>query len=452
MALLQTLFYTFLALGILVTIHEFGHFWVARRCGVKVERFSIGFGKPLLRWRDSQDTEFVMAMLPLGGYVKMLDEREGNVSEIDRPYAFNTKTVWQRMAIVIAGPMANFLFAIVAFWVVFLSGERQLAPVVGGVEVGSLAEQAGFQPGMEIVAIEGVPISSWRGMSRQLFDYVGTSGDIRFIVIDNESSVQRLLPVSVSSWLREAEEAMPLRELGISPPYDLESLTLAAVSADGAGHRAGLRAGDQLMAINGETIDDVARFIETVSGSAGSVVRLQILRDEVRMVLEAIPESTEREGQMVGQLSVQLASTGKFPAGVMRKVDYSLISAIPRSINETWTSSVFVLKSIVKLVTGDLSPKNISGIIQITKVAGDAGRSGIDNFIRFVAILSIMLGVMNLLPIPVLDGGHLMYYIIEIIKGSPVSDRFQKMGYQAGFTMLIGLMLFATYNDVMRIF
>jgi regulator of sigma E protease len=452
MALLQTLFYTFLALGILVTIHEFGHFWVARRCGVKVERFSIGFGKPLLRWRDSQDTEFVLAMLPLGGYVKMLDEREGNVSESDRSYAFNTKTVWQRMAIVIAGPMANFLFAIVAFWVVFLSGERQLAPIVGGVEVGSLAEQAGFQPGMEIVAIEGVPMTSWRGMSRQLFDYVGTTGDIPFIIIDNESSVQRLLPVSVSSWLRESEEAMPLRELGISPPYDLESLTLAAVSDDGAGYRAGLRAGDQLMAINGETIDDVGRFIEMIAGSAGSVVRLQIQRDEVRMVLETIPESTEREGQMVGQLGVQLASAGKFPAEVMRKVEYSLISAIPRSINETWTSSVFILKSIVKLVTGDLSPKNVSGIIQITKVAGDAGRSGIDNFIRFVAILSIMLGVMNLLPIPVLDGGHLMYYIIEIIKGSPVSDRFQQMGYQAGFTMLIGLMLFATYNDVMRIF
>jgi len=452
MALLQTLFYTFLALGILVTIHEFGHFWVARRCGVKVERFSIGFGKPLLRWRDSQDTEFVLAMLPLGGYVKMLDEREGNVSESDRSYAFNTKTVWQRMAIVIAGPMANFLFAIVAFWVVFLSGERQLAPIVGGVEVGSLAEQAGFQSGMEIVAIEGVPMTSWRGMSRQLFDYVGTTGDIPFIIIDNESSVQRLLPVSVSSWLRESEEAMPLRELGISPPYDLESLTLAAVSDDGAGYRAGLRAGDQLMAINGETIDDVGRFIEMIAGSAGSVVRIQIQRDEVRMVLETIPESTEREGQMVGQLGVQLASAGKFPAEVMRKVEYSLISAIPRSINETWTSSVFILKSIVKLVTGDLSPKNVSGIIQITKVAGDAGRSGIDNFIRFVAILSIMLGVMNLLPIPVLDGGHLMYYIIEIIKGSPVSDRFQQMGYQAGFTMLIGLMLFATYNDVMRIF
>jgi len=451
MALLQTLFYTFLALGVLVTIHEFGHFWVARRCGVKVERFSIGFGTPLLRWRDSQDTEFVLALLPLGGYVKMLDEREGDVSESDRPRAFNTKTVWQRMAIVAAGPIANFLFAAVAFWLVFLSGERQLAPVVGEVKIGSLAEQAGFKSGMEIVALEGMPIASWGGLSRQLFNYVGTSGDIPFTIIDNESSIQRALPVNVVSWLRESEEPMPLRDLGISPPYELESLTLAAVFDDGSGYKAGLRAGDQLLSINGETIEDVGRFIETVASSAGSFVRLEVQRDQVRMNFEATPESVERDGKMVGQLGVQLAPTGNFPAEVMRDVDYNVVTAIPRSINETWTSSIFVLKSIVKLVTGDLSPKNVSGIITISTIAGDAGRSGIDNFIRFVAILSIMLGVMNLLPIPVLDGGHLLYYIIEIIKGSPVSDSFQKVGYQAGLIMLLGLVLFATYNDIMRL-
>ena len=451
MALLQTLFYTFLALGILVTIHEFGHFWVARRCGVKVERFSIGFGTPLLRWRDSQDTEFVLALLPLGGYVKMLDEREGTVTESDRPQAFNTKSVWQRMAIVAAGPMANFLFAVLAFWLVFLSGERQLAPIVGDVRVGSLAEQAGFAPGIEIVALEGVPVDSWGGLSRRLFDYVGTSGDIPFTIIDNESSVQRVLSVNVASWLRESAEPMPLRDLGISPPYKLESLFLAAVLDDGAGYKVGLRAGDQLMTINGENIDDVARFIETVANSAGRVVRLEILRDQVRMNFEVTPESVERDGKMVRQLGVQLAPMGNFPAEVMRDVDYNVFTAIPRSINETWTSSVFVLKSIVKLVTGDLSPKNVSGIITISTIAGDAGRSGIDNFIRFVAILSIMLGVMNLLPIPVLDGGHLLYYIVEIVKGSPVSDSFQKLGYQAGLIMLLGLVLFATYNDIMRL-
>jgi regulator of sigma E protease len=381
----------------------------------------------------------------------MLDELEGNVALSDRPQAFNTKSVWQRMAIVAAGPMANFLFAVLAFWLVFLSGERQLAPIVGDVRVGSLAEQAGFAPGIEIVALEGVPVDSWGGLSRRLFDYVGTSGDIPFTIIDNESSVQRVLSVNVASWLRESAEPMPLRDLGISPPYKLESLFLAAVLDNGAGYKVGLRAGDQLMTINGENIDDVARFIETVANSAGRVVRLEILRDQVRMNFEVTPESVERDGKMVRQLGVQLAPMGNFPAEVMRDVDYNVFTAIPRSINETWTSSVFVLKSIVKLVTGDLSPKNVSGIITISTIAGDAGRSGIDNFIRFVAILSIMLGVMNLLPIPVLDGGHLLYYIIEIVKGSPVSNSFQKLGYQAGLIMLLGLVLFATYNDIMRL-
>tara|TARA_B110000046_G_scaffold184604_1_gene223531 strand:+ start:1044 stop:2402 length:1359 start_codon:yes stop_codon:yes gene_type:complete len=452
MALLQTLFYTFIALGVLVTFHEFGHFWVARRCGVKVERFSIGFGTPLLRWRDKQDTEFVLALLPLGGYVKMLDEREGNVAEEDRPYAFNSKTVWQRIAIVAAGPLANFLLAFVAFWLVFLAGERDLAPVVGQVQVGSTAEQAGFQAGMEIVSIDGQLTPTWSSVSRKLFDFIGTSGEIPFVVTYPDSTVQYELPVAVSTWLRESEEPSPLRDLGVSPPFELDILSLAAVVEGGAGDNAGLLAGDHLIAINGETITDVNTFVATISDSAGTTVVLDIERELQRLTLEATPQLTDRDGEQVGQLGVRLSSTGKFPPQYIREVDYDVLSAIPRSIAETYNMSAFVLKSTVKLVVGDLSPKNLSGPITIAKVAGDSARSGIDNFIRFVAILSIMLGVMNLLPIPVLDGGHLMYYLIEVIKGSPVSDRIQIVGYKIGFTMLMGLMVFATYNDVMRPF
>ena len=452
MALLQTLFFTFIALGVLVTFHELGHFWVARRCGVKVERFSIGFGTPLLRWRDKQGTEFVLALLPLGGYVKMLDEREGNVADEDRSYSFNGKTVWQRIAIVAAGPIANFLLAFVAFWFVFLSGERDLAPVVGQVQVGSIAEQAGFEAGMEIISIEGQKTPTWNAVSRKLFDFIGTSGEIPFMVTYPDSTVQYELPVAVSSWLREAEEPSPLLDLGVSPPFELDVLSLAAVNEDGAGYKAGLRAGDRLAAINGQAITDVNAFINTVSSNAKNIIVLDVERDAQRLVLEATPEWVERDGEQVGQLGVRLASTGKFPEQYMREVDYNVFSAIPRSVKETYESSLFVLKSIVKLVTGDLSPKNLSGPITIAKVAGDSARSGIDNFIRFVAILSIMLGVMNLLPIPVLDGGHLLYYLIEVVKGSPVSDRVQMVGYKVGFTMLIGLMVFATYNDISRPF
>jgi regulator of sigma E protease len=267
-----------------------------------------------------------------------------------------------------------------------------------------------------------------------------------------DSTVQYELPVAVSSWLREAEEPSPLLDLGVSPPFELDVLSLAAVNEDGAGYKAGLRAGDRLAAINGQAITDVNAFINTVSSNAKNIIVLDVERDAQRLVLEATPEWVERDGEQVGQLGVRLASTGKFPEQYMREVDYNVFSAIPRSVKETYESSLFVLKSIVKLVTGDLSPKNLSGPITIAKVAGDSARSGIDNFIRFVAILSIMLGVMNLLPIPVLDGGHLLYYLIEVVKGSPVSDRVQMVGYKVGFTMLIGLMVFATYNDISRPF
>ena len=243
----------------------------------------------------------------------------------------------------------------------------------------------------------------------------------------------------------------PLRDLGVSPPFELDILSLAAVVEGGAGDNAGLLAGDHLIAINGETITDVNTFVATISDSAGTTVVLEIERELQRLTLETTPQLTDRDGEQVGQLGVRLSSTGKFPPQYIREVDYDVLSAIPRSIAETYNMSAFVLKSTVKLVVGDLSPKNLSGPITIAKVAGDSARSGIDNFIRFVAILSIMLGVMNLLPIPVLDGGHLLYYIVEIVKGSPVSNSFQKLGYQAGLIMLLGLVLFATYNDIMRL-
>ena len=452
MDLLQTIFFTLIALGVLVSFHEFGHFWVARRCGVKVQRFSIGFGTPLFRWRDSHDTEFVIAALPLGGYVKMLDEREGEVAAEDLPYAFTQKSVWQRLAIVIAGPAANFLLAVVAFWIVFLSGERGIAPVAGSVISGSLAEQSGFEPGTEIVAVNGHRTSTWAAVSRQLFGYIGTSGDIPLTVTYPNSNIEYDLAVPVSGWLREAEEPSPLRELGITPPFKLDALSLGAVAEDGAGYAAGLREGDQLVAINGTDILSVEAFINNVSSSANTAVELLIERDSGQLMVTAVPRMVDRDGQQVGQLGVQLASMGSYPEELLRNVEYGVFGAVVRATEETAQTSLFVIKSIGKLVVGDLSPKNLSGPITIAKVAGDSAKSGFDNFIRFIAILSIMLGVMNLLPIPVLDGGHIVYYLIEMVKGSPVSDAVQIVGYKVGFFMLMGLMVFATYNDVMRAF
>lgn len=457
MELIQTIFFTLIALGVLVTFHEFGHFWVARRCGVKVERFSIGFGKALATWRDKQNTEFVVAILPLGGYVKMLDGRDADISQQDLPNAFNQKSVWQRMAIISAGPIANFLLAILFYWFIFLAGERSLAPVIGDVKVNSLASYAGLESGMEIVAIDDVATSSFSSVSRQLFNFIGTSGEIPFTIVYPNSELRYKINVPIDSWLQDAENPMPLRELGISPPFELEALKLAAVFEQGAGYAAGLRANDQLLAVDGRPITDVDGFIDSIAASAGVSLSIELQRlqeDQTPQIitLQVTPDSVQQEDGTVGQLGVQLTSAGHYPEELMRTVEFSVLSALVRGLRETYDNSVFVLSSLGKLVVGELSVKNLSGPITIAKVAGDSARAGLDNFIRFIAILSIMLGVMNLLPIPVLDGGHLMYSVIELIKGSPVSDQMQMLGYKLGFIMLVGLMVVATINDLMRPF
>ena len=457
MDLIQTIFFTLIALGVLVTFHEFGHFWVARRCGVKVERFSIGFGKSLMSWRDKHNTEFVIALLPLGGYVKMLDGRETELPEEDLKQAFNHKSVWQRMAIISAGPIANFLLAALFFWFIFLQGERGLAPIIGEVKDNSLASQAGLEVGMEIVAIDGIETPTLNSVSKELFNFIGTSGDIPITVTYADSDLQYDLSISIDSWLRGEENPMPLRELGISPPFQLDGLRLVSVSEQGAAYRAGLRQNDVIMTLDDQPVTDINFFIARVAESAGISLRIGLKRqqdsgeDEI-LTFQVTPVSIQRDGEAKGQLGVQLASMGSYPESSIRSQTYGPFEALVRGVRETYDTSGFVLKSLAKLVVGELSPKNLSGPITIAKVAGDSARAGMDNFIRFIAILSIMLGVMNLLPIPVLDGGHLVYCIIELVKGSPVSDQVQMLGYKVGFIMLMGLMIFATINDLMRPF
>ena len=457
MDLVQTIFFTLIALGVLVTFHEFGHFWVARRCGVRVERFSIGFGKPILSWRDKQNTEFVVAVLPLGGYVKMLDGRDDDIDGQDLSHAFNTKNVWQRMAIISAGPIANFILAIAFFWLIFLQGERGLAPVIGGVKDNSLASDAGLEVGMEIVAINGVTTTTLGAVSRELFHFIGTSGEIPITVHYPNSDLRYDYNIMIDSWLRDQDNPMPLRELGISPPYELEGLKLGAVSLQGAAYNGGLREGDLLLAVDGYPITDISDFIDLIANSSGSSLSIQLQRDlengeKESLTLDITPDTIRRDGNNIGQLGVQLASVGRYPEGLIRTQEYGPIQALTRGVKETYNTTGFVIASLGKLVVGELSAKNLSGPITIAKVAGDSARAGADNFIRFVAILSIMLGVMNLLPIPVLDGGHLMYCIIELVKGSPVSDQVQMLGYKIGFIMLMGLMVFATINDLTRPF
>ena len=281
MDILVTIFYTFLALGVLVTFHEFGHFWVARRCGVRVEQFSIGFGPALFKWRDKHSTEFILAALPLGGYVRMLDERSGDVLPEDLPYSFPSKSLLQRMAIVAAGPLANFLLASIIFWFMFLGGERGLAPVLGDVKIASMAEQAGFERDMEIVAVGGRSVNSWTELSRRLFDYIGHSGSIPFTVVYPDSDIRYDLGIPVEDWLTDVEEPSVLRDLGLTPPLVLKELSVADVGQDGAGFDAGLRSGDRLISFNGMPIVAVEEFVQNVSDSAGQDVLLTVERDKV---------------------------------------------------------------------------------------------------------------------------------------------------------------------------
>ena len=451
MQILETLLYTFIALGMLVTIHEFGHFWVARRCGVKVERFSIGFGSALCTWHDRFGTEFVIAALPLGGYVKMLDNQDSEVRCEDKLHTFSGQGVWSRIAIVSAGPLANLLLATMLFWILYLAGEVGVEPVIGDITPKSPAQVAGFESGMKIVKVEGEDTSSWNRVSKELFKFIGKSGDINITVKLPDSSVTTDLTINVDKWLRDSVEPVPLRALGISPDYEFQALNLAEVAEDGAADRAGLIMGDEILMVNDKPVTGVDYFVNVVASNPQREINLKILRGDLTKLITVVPDVIDRDGVRVGQIGVHLAPRGKYPDEYVFRHVHTPWSALWRSFQETSNYSIFILNSLGKLLIGELSTKNLSGPITIAKVAGESGRAGIDNFVRFVAILSIMLGVMNLLPIPVLDGGHLMYFVVEIVKGSPVSESVQLASYKIGLAILVTLMLWATFNDLSRV-
>ena len=451
MQILETLLYTFIALGMLVTIHEFGHFWVARRCGVKVERFSIGFGSALCTWHDRFGTEFVIAALPLGGYVKMLDNQDSEVRCEDKLHTFSGQGVWSRIAIVSAGPLANLLLATMLFWILYLAGEVGVEPVIGDITPKSPAQVAGFESGMKIVKVEGEDTPSWNSVSKELFKFIGKSGDINITVKLPDSSVTTDLTINVDKWLRDSVEPVPLRALGISPDYEFQALNLAEVAEDGAADRAGLIMGDEILMVNDKPVTGVDYFVNVVASNPQREINLKILRGDSTKLITVVPDVIDRDGVRVGQIGVHLAPRGKYPDEYVFRHVHTPWSALWRSFEETSNYSIFILNSLGKLLIGELSTKNLSGPITIAKVAGESGRAGIDNFVRFVAILSIMLGVMNLLPIPVLDGGHLMYFLIEIVKGSPVSESVQLASYKIGLAILVTLMLWATFNDLSRV-
>ncbi|MEW4946915.1 RIP metalloprotease RseP [Pseudomonas asiatica] len=441
---------TLVALGVLVTFHEFGHFWVARRCGVKVLRFSVGFGTPLLRWHDRHGTEFVIAAIPLGGYVKMLDEREGDVPPALIEQSFNRKTVRQRIAIVAAGPVANFLLAILFFWVLAMLGTQQIRPVIGAVDAGSLAASAGLTAGQEIVSIDGKPTNGWSAVNLQLVRRLGESGTLQVGVREEGASAERQLQVKLDSWLKGADEPDPIQSLGLHPWRPAILPVLAEIDPKGPAAAAGLKTGDKLLALDGVAVSEWQQVVDAVRARPQTKVVVRVERDGA--VLD-IPVTLARkgEGKAAGGYLGAGVKGGEWPANMLREVSYGPLDAVGEGLSRTWNMSVLTLESLKKMLFGELSVKNLSGPITIAKVAGASAQSGVGDFLNFLAYLSISLGVLNLLPIPVLDGGHLLFYLVEWVRGRPLSDRVQGWGVQIGISLVIGVMLLALINDLGRL-
>ncbi|WP_404363658.1 RIP metalloprotease RseP [Marinobacter sp.] len=449
MQIAQTVLALIVTLGILVTIHEFGHFWVARRCGVRVLRFSVGFGKPIWSRYDRHGTEFAIAAIPLGGYVKMLDEREGPVPEDQLHEAFNTKSPGKRIAIAAAGPAANFLFAIFAYWILSVVGFTALAPVVGQVDPDSIAERMGLTEGMEIHQVDGRPVTSWRDINMRLLERAGEQGQMSVEVKKDDRS--RTLTANLGGWRLSEEEPNPIAEFGVQPWRPEVPAVLDRVEAGSPADEAGLQSGDRILEVNGEPVDNWFALVERIQAAPGEQLTLTVKRDGDTLRVPVTPAAVgDESGRQIGRVGAGVEPV-TYPEELRRQVQYGPLAAIPQAVSETWGDTRLTLVAIQKMITGLLSPTNLSGPITIARVAEASVSSGYEDFLRFLAYLSVSLGVLNLLPVPVLDGGHIVFYSIEAIRRKPLSEQVQGLWLQIGMLMILILMVFALYNDLMRL-
>lgn len=462
----MSIFYMVLAavivLGPLIAIHEFGHFWVARRLGVKVLTFSIGFGPAFLKWTDKKGTQYQIAAIPLGGFVRMADEREGEVPPEDLPKAFNRQPVWARMAIVAAGPLINLIFAVFLYWIIFLQGGEMLRPIVGQVLPTSPAAVAGLQTGDEIVAIDGKPIQDWEAINYALIDRMGESGELKLTVRSSANSsadtkelsekATRELSLSIHQFLG-GKDIDPFREVGFLPWQPLLEPIIGEVVAGGAGERQGLRAGDRIVSADGQPIKSWQAFVEIVRQQPEQVIDTEVQRGDQTLKLALTPSGEkDNQGIVRGKLGIALQPQNiSYPDEYKQTVQHNPAEALVLAVKKTGNLIAFTVESIGKMLKGLISVNNLSGPITIAKVAGQTASIGWEALIGFMALLSVSLGVLNLLPIPVLDGGHLVYHAIEGVMGRPLSERVQMMGLRVGIFLLMSLMLLAIFNDLSRL-
>ena len=440
------------AIGLLVTVHEYGHFWVARRLGVKVLRFSIGFGKPLWMRRFGRDaTELVVAAIPLGGYVKMLDEREGEVATEELERAFNRKPVSTRIAVVVAGPAANFLFAIIAYWAMFVSGVTGLKPVVGDVLPASYAAAAGIRAGDEIRFIENQPTPTWEATIMALLNANLKGKEIVNLRVLDSAGNERYLQAYFETPDALLKKGGVLDNFGLSawrPPAVIERLV-----EGGAGERAGMLPGDKVVYADNSPIRNWEQWVEYVRERPGERIAMQLLRNGERVELNVTPDRASENGNSIGRIGAYVQLPSEEERATMRVVvRYGLLEAVPEALNKTWEVTTLTLRTLWKMVSGRASVENLSGPISIARYAGQSAAIGLATFLGFLGIVSVSLGVLNLLPVPILDGGHLLFYLLEMVKGSPISETAQLVGQKIGITLLLALMSLAFYNDLVRLF
>lgn len=448
MTLLHTILAFLVVLGTLIVVHELGHYWVARWCGVKVLRFSVGMGKVLWSRRIGPDrTEWALSALPFGGYVKMLDAREGDLSGLppeDLAREFTRQSVWKRIAIVAAGPLANFLLAIAIFTALYSHGIPEPAPLLRAVPANTAAYEAGLRGGERIAAINGEPVQIWSDLRWQLIQLAVEHQPAELQVSQGGTNASYTVRLPLDSISTQDLEGDFLGKLGLD--LARPKARLGKLVEGGPAMQAGLREGDVIVAVDGKPVVDGVALIELVRAAPGKVLRMSVQRGEQQLEMSVRPEARQQDGKAIGQIKVEIPV-----APEMVTASSSPVRAFGKAVQRTWDSSVLTLKMLGKMLVGELSWKNISGPITIADYAGQTARIGLISYLSFIALISISLGVMNLLPIPVLDGGHLLYYSLEVLTGRPLSERAGEIAQRAGMGILMALMVVAVFNDLVRL-